>query len=196
MDEQNKQELTDYWIYTTYLIGSMEKTAEKDDGSSKREIFDKELSLRGVYPINPCKLEATKTGMCTDDLKVKMKGWVESGNWELFKEKANEIWKGKDFVDDEGLVHIPGDMDYVKMSDWLTCIYNKGDQPCGTFFECGIAMEHNIPIYLITDVIKRDVPKSLLQGIYVSGGEVFNSIKDYFEFIDKEYGLKRKEEKC
>jgi len=195
MDEPIKQELEDIWQYTSYLIGSMEKTAQNDDGSSKREIFDKELLLRGVYPINPCKLESSKTGMCTDDLKIKMKGWVESGNWDLFKEKADEIWKGKDFVDEDGLIHVPGDMDYVKMSDWLTCIYNKGDSPCGTYFECGIAMYLKIPIYLITEVIKRDVPKSLLQGVFVSGGEVFNSPKEYFDFIDDAYDLKRKEEK-
>ena len=173
----------------------MEKTAQKDDGSSKREVYEKELLLRNVYPINPCKLEKQKTSMTTDDLKIKMKGWVESGNLILFNEKAIEIWCGSDLVTEEGLIHIPGDMDYVRMSDWITCVYNKGDSPVGTFFEIGIAMYFKIPVYLITDVNKTDLPKSLLQGIAVTKGEIFYNSNQYFKFLDKEYSLKRKEPK-
>lgn len=187
--------LKEEYKYVTYLIGSMEKTAQKDDGSEKREYYEKELYCRNVYPINPVKLEAQKTGMTTDEIKIKMKGWVESGNWDLFRTKAIEIWKGKDVLDTEGgLKHIMGDVDYVLVSDWITCIYQKGDSPVGTWFEVGIALEHNIPVYLITDINKVDLPKSLLQAITATNGEVFYNKTQYFNFIDEKYKLKRKEE--
>jgi len=182
--------------YITYLIGAMEKTAEKDDGSEKRAKVEEELILRNVYPINPVKLEATKTGLSTDEIKEKMTGWVASGNWELFEERSKEIWQGKDNLSEKGeLIHTPGDIDYCLMSDWLTFKYNKGDMPCGSFAECGIAMEHKIPIYLITDLAKKDLPKSLLQMILITKGEVFNTLPQYLDFIDSKYKLHRKEPK-
>ena len=189
-------ELDNQFKFISYLIGSMEVCAEKDDGTEKRTAVEKELLLRNVYPINPVKLEICKTGLRTEEIKEKMIGWVSSGNWELFRDRAKEIWKGRQFIDGKGeLVHIPGDIDYVTMSNWLTFTFNKGDKPCGSFFECGIALEHDIPIYLITDMPKKELPKSLLQGILVSGGEVFNTLNDYLTFIDTKYKLKRKEPK-
>lgn len=187
--------MRDKYKYTTYLIGSMEKTAEKDDGSSKREIFEKEFLLRDIYPINPVKLESSKTGMTTDEVKEKMKGWVAGGCWDLFRKHAKSIWQGVDKEVDGQLIHIPGDVDYVLMSNFLTFAFTKGDQPCGSFGEAFIAMEHNIPVYLITDINKGDLPKSLLQCIEASEGEVFNSVNKYFEFLDNKYKLKRKEPK-
>jgi len=185
--------MKDKYKYTTYLIGSMEKTAEKDDGSSRREVFEKEFLLRDVYPINPVKLEASKTGMTTDEVKEKMKGWVAGGSWDLFRKHATSIWKGVDKEENGQLIHIPGDIDYVLMSNFLTFSFNKGDMPCGSFGEAFIALEHNIPVYLITDINKGDLPKSLLQCIESSNGEVFNTANKYFEFLDEKYKLKRKE---
>ena len=199
--EENKgyptpNELDNQYKFITYLIGSMEVCAEKDDGTEKRSAVEKELFLRNIYPINPVKLEVCKTGLKTGEVKEKMIGWVASGNWDLFKERAKEIWKGKQYIDGKNeLVHIPGDIDYVTMSNWLTFMFSKGDKPCGSFFECGIALEHDIPIYLITDMPKKELPKSLLQGILVSGGEVFNTLGEYLNFIDEKYKLKRKEPK-
>ena len=189
------EQIEEQYKYITYLIGSMEICAEKDDGTASRIEVEKELLLRNVYPINPVKLETSKTGLRTEEVKEKMAGWVASGNWELFKERAKEIWKGKQYIDGKDeLVKIPGDIDYVTMSNWLTFTFRKGDKPCGSFFECGIALEHDIPIYLVTDMPKKELPKSLLQGILVSGGEVFNTLNEYLKFIDEKYKLKRKEE--
>jgi len=186
-------QIKERYKYVTYLIGSMEVCAEKDDGSGKRVEVEKELLLRNVYPINPVTLEASKTGMKTGEVKEKMIGWVASGNWELFKESARGIWKGAQYIDGKSeIVHVPGDIDYVLMSDWLTFTLQKGDKPCGSYFECGIALEHNIPIYLITEMPKKELSKSLLQGILVSGGEVFNSLKDYLNFVDSKYKLREK----
>jgi hypothetical protein len=195
-NSDNKEEIQDAFGYTTYLIGSMEKCAEGDDGSEKRAGVAKELLLRDVFPINPVKLERSKVDMETEELKEKMSGWIASGNWELFREYAEKIWKGIDGIDQhDNLYHIPGDIDYVKQSDWITFTLNKGDVPCGSYAECGIAMEHMKPIYLITNVSKKELPKSLLQMICVTHGEVFNTLNHYLEYIDKTYDLKRKEEK-
>ena len=188
--------MKDKYKYTTYLIGCMEKPAEKDDGSAKRESAEREFMLRGVYAINPVKLESFKTGMTTDEIKEKMTGWVAGGCWDLFRKHAIEIWRGKNIETEDGnLMHIPGDIDYVIMSDWITFVLNKGDQPCGSYFEAGIAMEHEIPVYLVTDYLKSELPKSLLQCIEVSDGEVFQSENKFFAFLDEKYGLVRKEEK-
>jgi hypothetical protein len=56
-------------------------------------------------------------------------------------------------------------------------------------------MEHGIPVYLITEMPKKELPKSLLQCILVSGGEVFNTLNEYLGFIDLKYKLKRREPK-
>ena len=53
------EQIGEQYKYITYLIGSMEICAEKDDGTEKREGVEKELLLRNVYPINPVKLEAS-----------------------------------------------------------------------------------------------------------------------------------------
>lgn len=188
------QELDNYFEYVTYLVGAMQFTAEKDDGSAQRENVEKELISRNIYPINPVRLESNKTGIDTEALTAKMKGWVASGCWDKFREHAIHIWKGKTYIAEDGsMVHIPGDMDYVKLSDWITFTLNAGDAPCGSYAECGIAMEHNIPIYLITNMAKKDLKQSLLQMIEVTNGAVFSSLFEYLEFIDKEYKLKKKE---
>jgi len=196
MENKLEDSLEEQYKYSTYLIGSMEKTAEGDDGQGSRDEVEKELEARNVLGINPVKLEASKTGMNVGEAKERMTGWVVSGNWELFKEKAIEIWKGCNAINENGgLIHIMGDVDYVLMSDWITMSIRRNDAPCGTYAEAGIALEHNIPIYLITNIIKRELPKSLLQIVLSSGGEVFNSLKEYLEFIDREYKLKKKEKK-
>ena len=119
------------YLYRTYLIGAMEKTAEHDDGSEKRLSVEKELLLRNVYPINPVRLEATKTGMTAEEIKEKMIGWISGGCWELFNKKANEIWQGIDKIDFKiGMIHIPGDIEYCLMSNWITFTFNKGDVCC------------------------------------------------------------------
>ena len=183
-----------YYKFITYLIGAMEKTAEKDGGGSKREEVEKELRYREVYPINPVSLESFKTEMTSEEVTEKLKGWIAGGCWDKYREYADLIWKGKDSINEKGsLKHIPGDFDYVFMSDWITCVYNKGDSPCGTYGEAFLAYYLNKPIYLITDVPKKELRHSFLQAIVGSGGEVFDSLTQYLEFIDKTYKLKRKD---
>jgi len=195
MEENNNiEQIEEDYEYITYLIGAMTITAEKDGGIAKREDLDKELKLRKVLGINPAILEKCKTGMEVNDAIDKIKGWVSGGKRDLLQETGKQIWKGTDGIGDRGnLLHICGDLDYVKMSNWITFVLHAKDRPCGSYFECGVAIENNIPIYLITDIPKKDLPQSLILGIESVEGEFFENQNQYFEFIDKKYGLKRKE---
>lgn len=183
--------------YTSYLIGAMQITAEGDTGETKREKIEEELLLRDVFPINPATMETIRTGMGSKELGEKMRGWIASGNWELFKKYGDLIWKGKDEIKEiDGklnTVFLSGDCHYVEISDWITAIFNKGDSPCGTFFEAGYAYKLGKPIYLITDVPKKDLKMNFLVWVVGSGGEVFPNKTQYFNFIDEKYGLRRKE---
>jgi hypothetical protein len=182
--------------YLTYLVGAMTITAEKDDGQGKREYIEKELLLRGVYPINPVKLEASKTGITVDEAKEKMKGWKASGNWELYKEKSIEIWEGYYALTEDGhLIKVLGDWDYVDASDWITFIINTGDRCCGSYGESSQAARKRTPLYLISDMAIKDLPDSLIQWLQISDGKIFPNAKQYLDFIDIEFKLKRKEEK-
>ena len=182
--------------YSSYLIGAMSITAEKDGGIASRVEVEKELLMRNVFPINPAKLEAAKTGISAADAIEKIVGWVASGKRDLLHETGKQIWKGHNELNNEGnVVHIGGDLDYVKASDWLTFILKVGDKPCGTYFEIGVAIDHNIPIYLITNIAKRDLPQSLILGIEAVGGEFFENLNQYLIYIDEKHHLKRKEPK-
>lgn len=178
--------------YVTYLIGAMTITAEKDGGIAKREEVNNELLLRNVFPINPATLEKAKTGLTPNDAIEKIRGWVASGKRDLLYLTGKKIWRGYDAINEEGnLVHIGGDLDYVKMSDWLTFVLHRNDRCCGTYFEVGCAVEHNIPIYLITNIPKRDLPQSLILGIEAVRGEFFENLSQFLRYIDEKYDLKR-----
>jgi len=183
-------QIEEQYKFVTYLIGSMEICAEKDDGTEKREGVFLELSLRNVYPIHPVKLESSKTGLTTDEMKEKMIGWVSSGNWELFKEKSRGIWKGQKYIDGKNeIVHIPGDIDYVLMSDWLTFILNRGDKPC-VAINTRILMDDLSVQYIqnikIGDKIKgftRDNKQTKMVTTEVLS-KYFKGLKDTTEIID------------
>jgi hypothetical protein len=182
--------------YSSYLIGAMSVTAEKDGGIASRVEVEKELLMRNVFPINPAKLEAAKTGISAATAIEKIVGWVASGKRDLLQETGKQIWKGHNELNGEGnVIHIGGDLDYVKASDWLTFVLKVGDKPCGTYFEIGVAIDNNIPVYLITNIPKRDLPQSLILGIEAVGGEFFENLNQYLIYIDEKYKLHRKEPK-
>jgi hypothetical protein len=56
-------------------------------------------------------------------------------------------------------------------------------------------MRYDKPLYLITDMPKKELPKSLIQMILNTNGEVFPTVGKYLEFIDEKYKLKRVEPK-
>jgi len=186
-------ELEDQYDYISYLVGAMQFTAEKDGGQEKREDFVRELLLRGVFPINPVTLEKLKTGMSIKEATEKISGWIASGQREKLRECGRNVWKGKEGITEEGnIVHVAGDLDYTKMSNWITFILNKGDQPCGSYMEVGVAIDHDIPVYLITEIPKKDLKQSLILAVEAAYGEFFENPSQYFKFIDEKYHLKRK----
>jgi len=190
------KEICETYKYSTYLVGAMSITAEKDGGIAQREEVEKELLLRNIFPINPAKLEKAKTGITAMDAIDKIKGWVSSGKRDLLHKVGKGIWKGYDTINEGGnVVHIGGDLDYVKVSNWLTFVLNEKDKPCGTYFEVGVAIDHNIPIYIITNIPKKDLPQSLILGIEAVNGEFFDNLNQYLIYIDEKYKLKRKEPK-
>ncbi len=176
--------------YITYLIGAMEQTAEKDDGQKKRISLEEELIKRNIYPINPCNQEFAKVGMRTADLNKKRDEWIKERNFSEYGKTSRLIWKGKDITDDKGnLIHIPGDLDYVRMSNWITFIFNKGDSPCGSYGESFVGFDYNKPVYLITDIPIEKLKKSLLDAVFGSNGYVFDSENAYLHFIENEYDI-------
>ena len=187
-------EFSDQYDHVTYLVGAMQFTAEKDGGQAKREDFINELLMRNVFPINPVTLEKLKTGMTVQEATEKIQGWIASGHRELIRECGRNVWKGRRGITEDGnIAHIAGDLDYTKMSDWITFILNKGDNPCGSYMEVGVAVDHNIPIYLITEIPKKDLKQSLILGIEAVNGEFFENPSQYYKFIDEKYKLKRKQ---
>ena len=198
-EEQKSQQpdnLEEQYKYCSYLVGAMTKTAEKDGGLAKREEVEKELLLRNVFPINPAKLEKEKSGLSAHDAIDKIIGWVASGKRDLLREIGRNIWKGYDGINEGGnIVHVGGDLDYVKVSNFITFLLHKDDRPCGSYFEVGVAIEHDIPIYLITDIPKKDLPQSLILGIEAVGVEFFENLHQYLAFLDEKYELKREEKK-
>lgn len=63
---------------------------------------------------------------------------------------------------------------------------------CGTFFEAGIALEHNIPIYVLQTMPRTEYPGSFCHAVFVSKGGFFSSENELIEFLIKKYNLKEK----
>ena len=188
------------WL-KTYLIGPMENVAKKDGGRGWRDNITLEIMNRvdennnPIYIFNPCKEEQNKTGMVQEVLHKKIQGWLASGNNDMIKENGSLIWQGKTYIetDENGkarLIKILGDVDYVRNSNFLICRMEKGDHPCGTFGEACIAVEHNIPIYVIQTMARTEYSGSFVQFVFTSGGGFFNSQTELMEYIDKKYKLK------
>ena len=179
--------------YISYIIGSMENTAEGDGGEKKRVTIVEELKKRRVFPINPCTLEMSKVGMNATEFKNQMRKWKSEGDFSEYKKASRLIWKGKDIINEKGeLIHIPGDFDYVYMSDFITFMLHKGDQPCGSYGEAFCAFNIEKPVYLITNIPLMDLKDSLTQSIFGSGGYIFETENAYLNFIENEYNLKLK----
>lgn len=187
------------WL-KTYLIGPMEAVASGDGGRGWRDAFTKELNKcidknnNPIYIFNPCKEEENKTGMKQEELCKKIQGWLASGNNDMIKEKGSLIWKGKTYIETDGegrarLIKVLGDIDYVTNSNFLVCRMEKGDNPCGTYGEACLAVEHNIPIYVIQTMARTDYSVSFVHFVFASGGGFFNSQSELLEFIIKKYNL-------
>lgn len=185
-----------------YLIGPMEKVAKDDSGRGWRNKIRPELETlldpdgNRVYVFDPTKEEQSKVGMEPKIFHKKILGWIASGNNEQVAEGTKLIWYGKTHIvqteDNEAkLVHIMGDIDYVLQSNFLIARMEEGDQPCGTYFEAGIALEHKIPIYVLQTMSRNKYPVSFVGAVFASGGGFFNSQSELVEFLKDKYQLKQ-----
>lgn len=196
---ENKLNFSDYKL-VTYLIGSMEHPADNDGGRGWREKITPELKARRIYIFDPTREEIDKIGMPSEELMEKLNGWQLSGHWKKFREFMSIIWKGRsELIKNEEdkttrLIHILGDRDYVERSNFLIWGYKEGDKPGGTIVELAIAWYRGIPVYLLTDVPKSKINKSLLYFVLDSGhgnGAVFTTQNQLLEYLDETYNLKK-----
>lgn len=188
-------------LYKCYLIGSMEATAKKDGGVGWRQELTPSLNKRGIYCFDPTREEIKKVGMPSSELMEKLTGWQLSGNWQMFIEHMRKIWRGTSYTMEDPTtkepqsIHIMGDVDYVERSDFLIWHHMEGDKPGGTIAELVIAWYRGIPVYLVTEMSKSSMNKSLLYFLLDSGhgrGRIFRYFSNLLEFLDDEYGLKEK----
>lgn len=186
-------------LFKTYLIGSMESPGKKDAGIGWRRELTVPLNRRGVYCFDPTKEEIQKVGMKTEELMTKLNGWQLSGNWELFTNTMRRIWRGVTQVQEDPQTHEPhfyhilGDVNYVEESNFLIWTLHEGDSLGGTICELSIAWyKRNIPVYLVTEVPKSQINKSLLYFVLDSGngkGKIFKNYGELLSFLDGEYKL-------
>ena len=185
-------------LLKTYLVGSMEDPAAKDGGVGWRDKITPDLQARGIFIFNPTREEISKAGMPPEESAEKLNGWIASGNREKFKEMMQNIWNGITYqkVNPETkaleLVHILGDVDYVKHSKFLIFYFEEGDRLGGTIGEVFCAYEHGIPVYAVTKVPLCKFNKSILSWIWNSDGDIFPNFSQMFEYLDKKYNLKKK----
>ena len=203
MTEQNQ--IINQYI-KCYLIGSMEKTQENDFGRGWRDKIRPELENRvdsnsnPIYVFDPTLMEAERTGYGVKEFHEKLEDFISTGKKEKIREFMDMIWRGKTtlYQNVKGkadIYHTMGDIDYVRHSNFLICVVNEGDSPCGTYFEAGYAYERNIPIYLIQTQALSKYNKSFLGWVLGSNGDIFPNQKQLLEHLDKEYKLKVKDKK-
>lgn len=186
-------------VYKVYSIGSMESPAKHDGGTGWRQQLTPELHRRGIYCFDPTREEIAKVGMPTAEFMEKLEGWQKSGHWSHFVEAMRKIWRGLSYTEtnketgETQTVHIFGDVSYVENSNFLIWNLDEGDKPGGTLIELALAWYRGIPVYLITQVPKIQINKSILYFILDSGngqGEIFPTQSKLLEFLDKKYKLK------
>ena len=188
-----------------YLIGPMEKVKANDSGRGWRDKLRPELESlidaegNPVYVFDPTKEEQNKVGMETKMFHKKIIGWITAGNNDKVAEGTNLIWHGKSYLEkredesgEEKLIHIMGDVDYVLNSNFLIMRMEEGDQPCGTYMEAGMALEHGIPIYVIQTMPRDKYPVSFVGAVFATKGGFFDNPTQLIEFLQTTYKLKVK----
>ena len=199
--DNSKPITIDNCLFNTYLIGSMENPAKNDGGVGWRANLTPELIKRGIHVFDPTRTEVAKVGMPTEEFLEKLTGWQKSGNWKQFIESMRKIWRGHSYVHYDDVtksaesIHIFGDCDYVEHSKFLVWNLDEGDKPGGTIIELAIAWYRGIPVYLITQVPKTQINKSILYFVLDSGngqGAIFKTQNQFLDYIDEKYELKEK----
>jgi hypothetical protein len=206
MTEEQLHKLIINPLLKTYLIGAMEKTQDKDYGRVWRDRLRPELECRfdennnPIYVFDPTIMEKERTGYGTKEFHDKLEDWIATGKKDEVRHHMDLIWRGKttllkSLTGQAEVQHMLGDLDYVRHSDFLICLINEEDKPCGTYGEALMAYERNIPIYLIQTMALSKYNKSFLGWVLGSGGSILPNQKQLLEFLDDKYKLKVKEKK-
>jgi len=187
-------------LYKTYLIGSMEAPGKDDAGVGWRQILTPCLNQRGIYVFDPTKEEAQKVGCSSEEIGEKLTGWQLGGHWDHFMKTMGAIWRGVTKIEEDPetseprVIHIMGDIDYVENSKFLIWYLHEGDKLGGTIAELVMAWMKGIPCYLITEVPKSKINKSILYFLLDSGhgqGRIFKNDGELLSFLDGEYKLQK-----
>lgn len=201
--QSNMEKIVNTYL-KTYLIGPMEKTKANDSGRGWRDKIrpdlDALLDANGnpIYVFDPTREESNKVGMEPKAFHKKIVGWIGSGNNDKVAEGTNLIWHGKSYLEPdpttggEKLIHIFGDIDYVRNSNFLIMRMEEGDAPCGTYMEAGIALEYNIPIYVIQTMPREKYPVSFVGAVFATKGDFFDNPTQLVEYLQTTYKLKVK----
>jgi len=188
-------------LFKVYEIGSMESCGKTGGGKGWRQRLTPELNNRGIFTFDPTREEMEKVGLPSEEFLEKLTGLQLSGNWHLFVENMRKIWKGREYLIKDAndgqmkQVKCLGDIDFVEQSDFLVFNLDDGDKPGGSIIELAIAWYRGIPVYLITDIPKSKINKSILYFVLDSGneqGKIFPNQSQLLEFLDKKYSLKVK----
>lgn len=188
----------------TYLIGPMEKTQANDSGRGWRDKIRPDLEAlidsngNPIYVFDPTREEQNKVGMETKVFHKKIVGWIQAGNNDKVADGTNLIWHGKTTLEpmegstDNKLIHVMGDIDYVRNSNFLIMRMDEGDQPCGTYMEAGLALAARIPIYVIQTMPRDKYPVSFTGAVFATKGGFFDNQTKLVEYLLETYKLKVK----
>jgi len=193
-------------MITTYLAGYIETNPENAKGW--RDEIKEKLHNPKLLIYCPLTYESLKTGRHAPEQIKYIIGLKSGGHWEYFKEEMKKIWWGivrpgrnrfeimkqfqyRKMIDgnSEADLKVWGDFEAVARSNFII-LYYKHDKPTwGTPAEAFEAFLLDIPIYIISDVPKRDMNSSLLWWVLETKGEVFYKLDDCVNFIKDKYKL-------
>lgn len=156
---------------TTYLVGPMQDA--KDGGVKWRERITPKLKELGIEVIDPTVTEAEEYGSIEEAQKT-LQNYIASGNWEVWDAKLDDI--------------IRRDIEAVHKSDFIVAHYDPDTKMGGTLCELWEACWHRkIPVYVVCHNPKKDWNMWMLRTVR-STGQVFDSWTQLTEFLTKEYG--------
>ncbi len=198
---------------TTYLAGAIENVVKKEDAISWRNKITQALTHPDLLIYDPIAQEASKVGKPSTEQCNYIAGLKRAGHWQKFYDEMRKIWLGQIsqntdlmqlFTNLRMRKHIDGntkeeisawgDFEAVVRSDFIIVYLPISAKTVGTIYEVMTAFLFRIPIYLIVpDGTKTDTNSSLLYGVLMSGGKIFNSVASCIKGIKEDYKLTIKE---
>jgi len=195
--------------YTTYLAGAIENVKKKEEAVAWRVKVTEELTHPNLLIYDPIAQEASKVGKPSVEQCNYIAGLKRAGHWDKFYDEMRKIWLGQIsqntdlmqlFINLRMRKHIDGnrreeisawgDFEAVVRSDFIVVYLPMKTKTVGTIYEVMTAFLFRLPIYLIVpDGTKTDTNSSLLYGVLMSGGKIFNNVSTCIKIIKEDYNL-------